>query len=198
MRLFIIAVCCGTMANAQQATSITSVSIQDIIPAGIPELTAFNDSLQRSTDLSIKKVSSSSLKWKMTKNRWITGGLVFLAGASKGFNETLMFHWKAFRHRFPNANPNWYNPAVSWRNKYKNGDPDAGPKFPLSTTLLVGLTDQYHLNTMINRVSWTSAVVIRISEGKKPLKHYLKDILFYSLAHQAGFALTYYPFKGYK
>ena len=32
----------------------------------------------------------------------------------------------------------------SWRNKYKNGDPKQGEKFPLSTTVLVSLTDPWH------------------------------------------------------
>jgi hypothetical protein len=137
-------------------------------------------------------------KWRMTGNRWVTGGLVFLAGASKGFNETLMFHWKAFRHTFPDANPKWFNPNESWRNKYKNGDPNGGAKFPLSTSALVMFTDQYHLNTFINRAAWTSTVVIKIGEGKKPLKHYVMDFLYYTFCHQAGFALTYYPFKNYR
>lgn len=137
-------------------------------------------------------------KWKMTGNRWLTGGLVLLAGASKGFNETLMFHWKGFRHSFPKVNPNWFNPDISWRNKYKNGDPDAGAKFPLSTTVLVMFTDQYHLNNFINKAAWTSTVVIKVCEGKKPLKHYLLDFLFYTACHQLGFMATYYPFKNYR
>jgi hypothetical protein len=145
-----------------------------------------------------QNIKLSPEKWKMNGNRWLTGGLVFLAGASKGFNETLQFHWKAFRHSFPDANPDWFNPAVSWRNKYKNGNPDAGPRFPLSTSLLVAFTDQYHLNTFINRAAWTSVAVIKIGEGKKPLKHYLLDLLYYTVCHQAGFALTYYPFSNYK
>ena len=138
-----------------------------------------------------------SEKWHMDRNKWITGSLVFTAGTAKGFNETLMFHWKAFRHSFPKANPGWFYPTDSWRNKYKDGDPDAGPKFPLSTTLLAFTTDQYHLNNFINRVAWTTAFVVKIGEGKKPLKQYLLDFLYYSACHQAGFALTYYPFKGY-
>ncbi len=145
-----------------------------------------------------KKIKLDAGNWRMTGNRWLTGGLVFVAGASKGFNETLMFHWKAFRHRFPKANPQWFNPDISWRNKYENGDPEAGPKFPLSTSVLVAFSDQYHLNTMINRLAWTSVLVIKIGEGKKPLKHYLLDFLYYSACHQAGFALTYYPFNNYK
>ena len=136
--------------------------------------------------------------WHMDRNKWITGSLVFTAGASKGFNETLMFHWKAFRHSFPKANPDWFNPNESWRNKYKNGDPDAGAKFPLSTSVLIMFTDQYHLNNFINRMAWTSALVIKIGEGKKPLKNYLLDFLYYTACHQLGFALTYYPFRNYQ
>ena len=137
-------------------------------------------------------------KWHMDRNKWVTGSLIFTAGAAKGFNETLMFHWKAFRHSFPKANSQWFNPNESWRNKYKDGNPDAGAKFPLSTSLLAMFTDQYHLNNFINRMSWTSAFVIKIGEGKRPLKQYLLDFLYYSICHQAGFALTYYPFKNYK
>lgn len=133
--------------------------------------------------------------WKMDRNRIITGSLVFIAGASKGFNETLMFHYDAFQQKFPNANPRWYNPNESWKNKYKNGDPAAGPKFPLSTTALVAMTDQYHLNNFINRTAWMSTIMIKMSEGKKPFKHYVLDFLYYSACHQLGFAATYYPFK---
>lgn len=137
-------------------------------------------------------------KWHMNGNKWLTGGLVFTAGASKGFNETLMFHWKGFKHNFPKANPTWFNPDISWRNKYKNGDPDAGAKFPLSTSVLVMYTDQYHLNNFINKLAWTSAIVIKIGEGKKPLKYYLFDMLYYTACHQLGFELTYLPFKNYR
>jgi len=134
-------------------------------------------------------------KWHLDKNKVVTGGLVFLAGASKGFNETLLFHWDAFHHAFPKAGDRWFNPGVSWTNKYKNGDPDKGAKFPLSTSVLVMFTDQYHLNNFINKAAWTSAFVIKIGEERKPFKQYLLDALFYTLAHQAGFALSYYPFK---
>lgn len=89
----------------------------------------------------------------------------------------------------------WFNPAVSWKNKYKNRNRLEGEKFFLSTSVLVAFTDQYHLNTFINRVAWTSTVLIKIGEGKRPLKHYLLDALYYTACHQAGFALMYYPFS---
>ena len=144
------------------------------------------------------RVKAAVPKWRVTRNHYLSGGLIFLAGASKGFNETLMFHWKEFHRQFPKAPASWFNPSVSWKNKYKNNDSNAGPKFPLSTSVLVMFTDQYHLNNFINKAAWTSALVIKIADGKKPFKHYVKDFIFYSLCHQAGFALTYYPFNDYR
>src|SRR5688500_17643895 len=137
-------------------------------------------------------------KWKLNGNKFLTGGLVFVAGASKGFNETLVNHWKGFNYHFPKANAEWFNPEISWRNKYQSGDPDAGAKFPLSTSVLVMITDQYHLNNFINKAAWTSTLVIKICEGKKPFTYYVFDFLYYTLCHQLGFALTYYPFKEYR
>jgi len=133
-------------------------------------------------------------KWRIDKNKIITGSLVLVAGSAKGFNETLHFNYKAFENTFPGINENWFNPQVSWRNKYKGGDPDNGPKFFLSTSAFVMFTDQYHLNNFINRAAIMSALVIKIGEGKKPFKHYLLDLLFYTVCHQVGFAATYYPF----
>jgi len=184
MRLIIIMLCCSLTSGAQDLTA----DYLDPIPVQMSEVAAKSGS----------NVKLAPVKWKMTGNRLLTGSLVFVAGASKGFNETLTFHWKSFRQRFPNINAKWFNPAISWRNKYKNGDPEAGAKFPLSTSVLVGVTDQYHLNTMINRMAWTSAVILKIGDGKKPLKHYVMDLLYYSFCHQAGFAMTYYPFKKYR
>jgi len=145
-----------------------------------------------------KDVLLGQRKWKISSNHIWTGGLVFLAGAAKGFNETLQFHWKEFRRQFPGAKAQWFNPTLSWKNKYKNGDPEAGAKFFGSTSVFIMFTDQYHLNNFIIRASWGTALVIKIGEGKKPFKHYLLDFLYYGLCHQAGFAATYYPFSKYK
>jgi hypothetical protein len=145
-----------------------------------------------------KKIKLEPVKWKLTRNHIATGGLVFIAGASKGFNETLQFHWKEFHRQFPKANPQWYNPSISWKNKYRNGDSNAGAKYPLSTSVLIMFTDQYHLDNFINKMAWSSALIIKIGEGKKPFKSYLLDFIYYTICHQAGFALTYYPFSKYK
>lgn len=136
-----------------------------------------------------------NLKWKLDKNKAITGGLIFVAGSARGFNETLQFHWKKFYQKFPNTNPNWFNPQISWRNKYEGGDPSKGAKFPLSTSALVMFTDQYHLNNFINRASITAALIIKIGEKKKPFGYYVKDLLYYTACYQIGWSVTYLPFK---
>ena len=139
-------------------------------------------------------------KWRIDKNKILTGSLVLVAGSAKGFNETLQFNYKIFEKTFPGANKQWFDPKVSWRNKYEGGNPDNGPKSFLSTSVFVMFTDQYHLNNFIQKTAIMTALVIKIGEGKKPFRHYVYDLLWYTACYQAGFAATYYPFtsRNYK
>jgi hypothetical protein len=141
------------------------------------------------------EVKLSPVKWKLTRNHIVTGGLMFLAGAAKGFNETLQFNYKGFSNVFPHASKFWFDPQFSFKNKYKDHDPAKGAAFPLSTSVLVMLTDQFHLNNFIHRATMTAALVIKIGEGKRPFKNYVYDVLYYTAAYQAGFGSIYYPFK---
>ena len=150
--------------------------------------------LLASFSLQAQETKPEKPKWRIDKNKILTGSLVFVGGSAKGFNETLHFNYKAFEIAFPGANERWFDPQISWRNKYKDGDPDNGPKFFLSTSVFVMITDQYHLNNFLHRAALMSALVIKIGEGKKPLRHYLFDLLFYTACYQTGFAATYYPF----
>lgn len=134
-------------------------------------------------------------RWHINKNKIITGSLLLLSGASKGFNETLDFNWQGFEAVFPKANPQWFWPQQSFKNKYKDGDPAKGEKFPMSSSLLVMFTDQYHLNNFIQRGAITAALVIKIGEGKKPFRHYVFDALYYTACYQVGFGGVYYYFK---
>ena len=144
-----------------------------------------------------KLQKKTKAKWKLDGNHIVTGTLIFVGGTCKGFNETLFFHYKVFAKTFPTADRKWFDPRSSWLNKYKDRNPDEGPRFPLSTTLFAFTTDQYHLNNFIGRSAIITAVVIKIGEGKKPFKYYLFDFLYYALCYQAGFALTYYPFSSW-
>ena len=150
--------------------------------------------LLASFGLQAQEKTSDKLKWKIDGNKILTGGLVFVGGAAKGFNETLHFNYKNFENTFSGANKQWFDPQVSWRNKYEGGNPDNGPKYFLSTSAFVMFTDQYHLNNFIHRTSILTALVIKIGEGKRPFKHYVYDLLYYTICYQAGFAAAYYPF----
>lgn len=148
--------------------------------------------------VSAQENTVSRVKWKVDKNKMQTGSLVFIAGSAKGFNETLQYNYRIFEKTFPGASKQWFDPRVSWRNKYEGGNPDNGPDFFLSTSLFVMFTDQYHLNNFIHKSALTSALVIKIGETKKPFTHYLLDLLYYTVCYQAGFSAMYYPFTSRK
>jgi len=77
--------------------------------------------------------------------------LVILSAVSEGIMDTLQFHYLS--SRFKNfKNHLFWDPYHSWRNKYKNGDPKQGERFFLSTTLLVGFTDGWHLFKLLRNL----------------------------------------------
>jgi len=134
-----------------------------------------------------------SKRWHMDRNKWITGSLLFTAGAAKGFNEAIQYKYNGFQNIFPKANDQWFYPTFSFKNKYKDGDPEKGAKFPLSTSVLVMFTDQYHLNNFIQQSALTASLVIKIGEGKKPFRQYVFDLIYYTACYQLGFHSIYYP-----
>ena len=53
----------------------------------------------------------------------------------------------------------FFNPQESWVNKYKDNNPELGPKFFGSKTFLVFLTDAWHLAKMLMITTFTLAIV---------------------------------------
>lgn len=117
--------------------------------------------------------------------------LAFVSGAAKGIADVISVHYDNFSRVHPGANQQYWDPAVSWRNKYKNGDPVQGAKFPGSTTIFVSLTDAWHLCNTVNKAAIIGAITIRIGDKKRPFTYYLADFALYSLSYSAGFWLTY-------
>lgn len=69
--------------------------------------------------------------------------LIIISGFANAVMDTLQFHYsKSIFKKFKNQQ--WWNPAISWKNKYKNNDPNDGSKFFGSTTFLVFVTDAWH------------------------------------------------------
>ena len=78
----------------------------------------------------------------------IIGLLCFIVAAiCESVMDVLQFHY--MRSLFKDFKNNiFWDPEISWRNKYKKGDPKEGPKFIGSDTLFVGFTDGWHLFKM--------------------------------------------------
>jgi hypothetical protein len=74
--------------------------------------------------------------------------LGIIAGLGKGIRDTLAHHYE--NSIFSRYNPNFWNPTLSGSNKWKNGDRKQGERFFLSSTLLVVLTEGWHIGEFIN------------------------------------------------
>ena len=70
--------------------------------------------------------------------------LFIIAGICEAVMDKIQFHYERSVFR-SYKNQLFWDPKLSWRNKYKNADPLLGEKFFLSKRLLVGLTDAWHM-----------------------------------------------------
>lgn len=72
--------------------------------------------------------------------------LLSIAGIMEAIMDTLAHHFEG--SIFKELNPDFWNPVKSGGNKWKNGDKTQGERFFLSSTLLVGFTEGWHLAKM--------------------------------------------------
>jgi hypothetical protein len=87
--------------------------------------------------------------------------LMFFAGVCNAIMDMLDFHYDI--SIFKNwTNQQWLNPAISWKNKWKNGDPDQGEKFLGSSTVFVFLTDFWHFTKFLMLSLISAAIVFYI------------------------------------
>lgn len=119
--------------------------------------------------------------------------IIFISGFSEGIMDLLQFHYhssiiKKFKNNL------FWDPSISWKNKYKDGDPKKGERFLFSTTLLVSLTDGWHLFKLIKNI----LIFIGVSAiGYLSINFIILVILiiisrsFYGL----GFSISYYLLK---
>lgn len=119
-------------------------------------------------------------------------GLMFLSGAADGMTQVIAFHPDRFFERHPNANRQFWDNSISWRNKYKNGDPSQGRAFPFSRSVLAWTTDAFHLFRTGSRLTAVAGLTIPLYRGSgKKLRHYAAEIGLSGLAWSAGFHATY-------
>jgi hypothetical protein len=147
-------------------------------------------------------VNQTSAQKKRWKDYLITGSSMFVSGMLDGTIESISYHYEdGFRPRFAKLNDNFWNPAISWKNKYKNGMSNEGPKFPGSTNLLVCTTDAYHLLRTTKRTIDGGTLVYYVNDAYsercevKPrgarIKKIIIDFVFLTFVRCVGFHVTY-------
>lgn len=89
---------------------------------------------------------------------FIAALLIWIASAAKATQDILAhkFNWSVFR----NLSDKWWDPAFSWRNKYKYNNPSLGEKFLFSTNILVFLTDAWHFFQWVHNMALWSALAV--------------------------------------
>lgn len=119
----------------------------------------------------------------------LAGVFFLLAGVCMGVMDTLQHHFSVsiFRNR-----GNFWNPKESWRNKYRNGEKEQGPKFPFSTTALVFLTDAWHFFQFLMLSCLRTALAL-LAASKWPLEWFYWVGVWVLLipVFSGGFHLTY-------
>jgi hypothetical protein len=116
--------------------------------------------------------------------------LCILSGAFDGLAETLKWHYSQFNSRFADANPAFWNPAISWTNKYKNGDYLQGEKFWQSSRAFVFTTDGYHFSRFLRNISIISAIAFNVFLTGVWWQHMTLFAGVY-LAYTIGFSIIY-------
>ena len=112
--------------------------------------------------------------------------LSFAAGAAWGLHEKTAHHWTEFHARFPSANPGFWNPAVSWRNKYRNGEPEQG-----RNNTPIWATDAKHMLSSGNQVLIFAAGATITIGKKRKWWHYAADAGISFAAYTIGNRITY-------
>jgi hypothetical protein len=123
---------------------------------------------------------------------------LFGAGLSNGVMDSLQFHFERTVFADPaKFDPQFWNPALSWSNKYKDHTPANGEAFLGSSTFLVFTTDGWHLAKFIMLKFFVLAVLafgfggrLYFSEVSDWVKMIIGFVVF-TLCYQAGFTLSY-------
>ena len=110
--------------------------------------------------------------------------IIFISGAASGIMDIIQFYDPFIDHPF------WGRKG--WHNKYKDGHPSLGPRFPGSTTIFVWITDGWHLCKAIHiHGILLSIVVMTTITVDANLIQYLCFYVILRLTYHLGFTITF-------
>lgn len=99
------------------------------------------------------------------RNKFMHYSFMSLGGVSDGISEELLHHYSLVKEKFPNIKDKFFNPEISWHNKYKNGDEKQGEAYLGSTSILIAGTDAYHAFRGVKQTMWLCGL-ITFQKGK--------------------------------
>lgn len=128
------------------------------------------------------------------QNRLIVGMTALLSGAADGVSQALLFHYdQGWKPVHPKANDQFWDPDISWKNKYKDWDNgDKRARFPLSKTAFVSLTDGYHFTRMLNTKLLGASITYNFSSPRRDKWYwYAVETMVIFAIRAIGFHITY-------
>lgn len=105
--------------------------------------------------------------------------------------DTLAHHYST--SYFKGKKEVFWNPEVSWKNKYKDWPEDKRPAYPGATTWLAWTTDAWHLFKTIFLSLFTLAIVLYRRHSKWWL--YIIDFIVLKIAFSTGWHLGEWLFN---
>lgn len=123
----------------------------------------------------------------------ITLTFLILAAVANGFMDMTFNNYAASVFNDQRFNPLFWSPAVSWRNKWKYGDPAYGERFFGSSTFLVWLTDAWHIFKALFILFFLGTCISAGVYG--PVISPLWDMLLFAVVWGLMFELTYRSLK---
>jgi hypothetical protein len=134
------------------------------------------------------------MKNKIERSAIIIVILLFMSGAFfNSIMDVLQFRYEKsiFKN---NVNQQFFNPKISWRNKWKDGDPEKGEAYPGSSTVFVLFTDAWHLAQFFMFTCFEAAVIFLLYKLYR-FKWYILALIF--LGMKVVFGMTFELFFKY-
>jgi len=125
------------------------------------------------------------LKQGINAGCFMVGGFMFRRA------EIAKDDFRRYQAIHPNTNPQWSNPKLSYRNKYKNWPEDQEPAYFLSTSVLVFTTDQFHMDNLAGGVAMVAGMGVSLTLYEKPnFKQILLQCGISLISYTSGRALA--------
>lgn len=117
---------------------------------------------------------------------WLVTGLQFIAGASDGIREQVLYHPNELFAQYPNLNRQWWDSRISWTNKNH------------MSPLLVSFSDANHFFKSVYTYADIASIVLTTDEAIhfkfkswNSWKWLARKVIPPLLARKAGFYITY-------